>query len=55
MATKTEALRLPNITTESSTPIRRRRIAKAIGDWFRKGQLGAPSTAEISRYTGARV
>ena len=30
-------------------------LKKAIGDWFRKGQLGTTNYTEMGRYTGGRV
>ncbi|HEX2240585.1 MAG TPA: membrane protein [Actinomycetota bacterium] len=32
-----------------------RRIARASGNWFRRGQLGSASSTHASRYTGGRI
>lgn len=54
MAAKAEALGIRNIGT-SSTKRQRPQIARAVREWFRKGQLGASSVTEVGRYTGARI
>ena len=54
MATKAENLRVAGIKRGLSTR-RRPSIARAVGDWGRRGQLGASSVTEMGRHTGARV
>ena len=54
MAAKAEVLGVRN-TSRSSTKMRRPQIAKAVRDWFRKGQLGASYSTEMGRYTGGRI
>ncbi len=54
MATRAEALKVRTGTTPSS-PGQRPQIARAVCDWFRRGQLGASSVTEIGRRTGARI
>jgi hypothetical protein len=54
MATRTETLRIRTTTTRTS-PQFGRKITRAVGNWFRQGQLGSPASMEKARYTGARV
>ena len=54
MAAKAEVLGVRNIGT-SSTKRQRPQVAKAVRDWFRRGQLGASSVTEMGRYTGGRI
>ncbi|MGH2753985.1 MAG: hypothetical protein ACRDLB_06080 [Actinomycetota bacterium] len=53
MATKMEAIRSTRFTISITTG-GFARVAVAFRDWFRAGQLGPTSAAEMRRYTGAR-
>ena len=53
MAVKVETLRITARPNSSTRAILARFVAAA-RDWARRGQLGAPSTSEMRRYTGAR-
>ena len=52
MAAKAEALKVHGLPKSSR---QRPQIARAVREWFRKGQLGASSYTEMGRHTGARI
>ena len=54
MAAKAEVLKVSSATRTMSTR-RRPQIARAVRNWFQKGQLGASSVTEMGRYTGGRI
>ncbi len=54
MAAKAEVLGVRNIG-RSSTKRQRPQIARAVREWFRRGQLGSSYSTEMGRYTGGRI
>ena len=52
MAAKAEVLK---VRIDSPTSRRRPRVARAVREWFRRGQLGASNYTEIGRHTGGRI
>ena len=54
MAAKAEVLGVRTISG-STTKRQRPQIARAVREWFRRGQLGASSVSELGRHTGARI
>ena len=54
MAVRAEGFSVSKVATPVRK-LRRPRIAAAIGNWFREGQMGFSSSSELGRHTGARI
>ena len=57
MAAKAEVLTGKAITrtTRKAVPTLARRVARSVGPWVRRGQLGSSAYTDMGRYTGGRV
>jgi hypothetical protein len=55
MAARIETLQAPVVTRPNGLVTAPGRMLKAVGDWFRDGQIGSYSETELSRETGARA